>query len=159
MYLIAGVRIDVQGGINAAGESGSRGIAHVSGGGGGGAGGMIGFDAPLITCNSLLLASGGGGGGGGSGPDDNPGGDGSDPSTTSAAGHGVGFVGNNSFGGNGGDGSVAIVFAPGERGLAGHLNASPGGGGGGGGGAGLISAPETGDLGTNLSPPRYTTEE
>jgi hypothetical protein len=156
VYLIAGVKIDVQGGINAAGESGGRGIANGAGAGGGGSGGMIGFDAPTIVCNSLLLASGGGGGGG-SGPGNDPGIDGQDPMTITAAGGGDGFVGNNAAGGDGGDGSAAIVAGPGALGTdSAHLTT---GGGGGGGGAGLIKAPETANLGTNLSPPRFTLEE
>jgi hypothetical protein len=157
VYLIAGVRIDVRGGINAAGESGSRGIANGAGGGGGGSGGMIGFDAPSIACNSLLLASGGGGGGG-SGPGNDPGIDGEDPLTVTAAQGGNAFVGNNTAGGDGGDGSAALVAGPGNPGNQSdpHFTA---GGGGGGGGAGLIKAPETANLGTNLSPPRFTLEE
>ncbi|HEY0987122.1 MAG TPA: hypothetical protein VGD80_08725 [Kofleriaceae bacterium] len=159
VYLIAGVRIDIQGGINAAGEGGGGGIANSGGAGGGGSGGMIGFDAPSITATSLLLASGGGGGGGaGSGGtpgSDVSGGNAPDPTVTAAAAGGMGFVGNNTFGGNGGNGSVATTTAPGEVGRAGDTGGqNKGGGGGGGGGTGLIKAPDTANLGSNLSPPR-----
>ncbi|HEY0987210.1 MAG TPA: hypothetical protein VGD80_09175 [Kofleriaceae bacterium] len=155
VYLIAGARIDVQGGINAAGEGGRGGAVDVGGGAGGGAGGMIGFDAPVITASSLLLASGGGGGGGaGSGGVGIQGDNAPDPSTTAAGSGGRGFVGNNTFGGNGGVGSVSMSRAPGAQGAAGDTGGqNHGGGGGGGGGAGLIKAPATADLGTNVSPP------
>lgn len=147
VLLIAGTRIDVQGGINASGAS-ARGAAPGNKGGfGGGAGGMIAFDAPTITCNSLLLASGGGGGGGSSGI--TSGGDGQDPTTLAAAAGGRG-----ANGGNGGNGSTASTrAAPGAPGAPGNPAGIGGGGGGGGGGAGLIKAPASANLGTMVSPP------
>ncbi len=69
IYLIAGQRIYLGGGILNGGEGGRGGGSGGSGGGGGGAGGMIGLDAPTITVLSILEANGGGGG------------EGSDPST------------------------------------------------------------------------------
>jgi hypothetical protein len=147
VLLIAGKRIDVQGGINASGASGRGAAPGNRGGFGGGAGGMIAFDAPTITCNSLLLASGGGGGGGSSGI--TSGGDGQDPSTLAAAAGGGG-----ANGGNGGRGSTASSrAAPGAPGAPGSPAGIGGGGGGGGGGAGLIKAPATANLGTMVSPP------
>jgi hypothetical protein len=156
VYLIAGVRIDIQGGINAAGEGGGGGAQNVGGGSGGGSGGMIGFDAPMITCNSLLLASGaGGGGGGGSGGGDTTGGTAPDPAATGASNGGAGFNGNNTFGGAGGMGSPVSTHAFGGGGGVGdNGGTNHGGGGGGGGGTGLIKAPDTANLGGNLSPPR-----
>lgn len=150
IFLIAGTKIDVRGPIDATGSGGGGGgedvggSQFVAGGGGGGAGGMIGFDAPVVICNSLLLASGGAGGeasGTGAGQP------GADPTTTSAAigGHG------NANGGDGGDGSAALLAASGS---AGHDALSGGGGGGGGGGgAGTIRAAASAMLGSFLSPP------
>jgi hypothetical protein len=152
VYLIAGNRIDIAGpGINAAGEGGATGAPSEgasSGAGGGGSGGMIGFDAPAITCTSLLLAnSGGGGEGSGEG---GPGVSGKDPSTTAAA---AGGGGGTTIGGNGGTGSAGPAAGPGSGGNNGAAsNGNNGAGGAGGGGAGLIKAPATANLGTNVSP-------
>lgn len=156
VYLIAGTSINVQGGINAAGEGGGGGTSVVGGAAGGGSGGMIGFDAPTIVATSLLLASGGAGGGGaGSGGGTITGGTGADPTTIVAAQGGAGFVGNNTQGGNGGNGSAALITGAGGPGLAGDSGgANKAGGGGGGGGAGVIKAPDTANLGGNISPPR-----
>jgi len=154
VYLIAVNRIDITGpGINAAGEGGDSGkggpaAAPISSGaGGGGAGGMIGFDAPTITCASLLLANGGAGGeGSGVTTDGAPG---ADPSTTAAA---PGGTGNSVIGGDGGNGSSGAAAGPGTNGINGSSMASnDGGGGGGGGGAGLIKGPMA-KLGSNVSP-------
>ncbi len=157
VYLIAVNRIDITGpGIDAAGEGGDSGkggpaTAPISSGaGGGGAGGMIGFDAPAITCASLLLANGGGGGeGSGVTTDGAPG---SDPSTTAAA---TGGTGNSAIGGDGGNGSSAVnpgASANGKNGSNGsNIAGNDGGGGGGGGGAGLIKGPAS-SLGNNVSP-------
>jgi hypothetical protein len=151
VFLIAGNTIDVRGGINAAGEGGSGGANTDSGGGGGGAGGMIGLDAPMITGSGLILANGGGGGGGSS--SNNPGGAGSDPSSISAAPGGNGAVANGTpFGGDGGDGSAGLLAGPGVNGANDAIDTT-GGGGGGGGGAGLVKAPATANLGTQVSPP------
>jgi len=146
VYLIAGNKIDVQGGINATGEGAGPGVTGSAGGGGGGAGGMIGFDAPMITASGLLLASGGGGGEG-SGPA-TLGVAGADPTTIAAA---AGGKAGTASGGDGGNGSTATAAAPGETGKPGN-NTNGGGGGGGGGGAGLIKAPATATLGTQISP-------
>lgn len=143
--LIAGNRIDIQGGINASGEGGGPGDGP-GGGVGGGAGGMIGLEAPIITCNSLLLASGGGGGGGGGGPFEGSRGSTPDSITAATGGSGVN-------GGAGGSGSTPSRGAPGMAGSPGLAGNPPGGGGGGGGGAGLIKAPATANLGTMVSPP------
>jgi len=149
VFLIAGSSIQIGGGINAAGEGGAGGLGNISGGGGGGAGGMIGFDAPQITCSSLLLATGGGGAEGSDTAANTPGANGSDPSTTAAAGGGTG---NNGRGGDGGSGSVASA-TPGTVGGAGDVSGTNhGGGGGGGGGAGLIKAPITATLGAQVAP-------
>jgi hypothetical protein len=148
VYLIAGNRIDITGpGINAAGEGGNPGLPSggvSSGAGGGGSGGMIGFDAPTIMCTSLLLANGGGGGEGSGVTTIGVPGD--DPSTTAAAAGGTGGTNN---GGDGGDGSTGPAAGPGGNASNGGAG---GGGGGGGGGAGLIKAPATANLGTNVSP-------
>jgi hypothetical protein len=146
VFLIAGKRIDIRGGINAAGGGalGSSGGGY--GGYGAGAGGMIGFEAPLITCDSLLLASGGGGGGGSANVIEGL--DGEAPMSTAAARGGVG-----ARGGYGGDGSAASVGARGMAGTPANGGTGTAGGGGGGGGAGLIKAPLTADLGTMVSPP------
>jgi len=159
VYLIAVNTIDITGpGINAAGEGGDSGkggpiAAPISSGaGGGGAGGMIGFDAPTITCNSLLLANGGAGGEGSGVTSD--GAPGSDPSTTAAA---TGGTGNSAIGGDGGNGSsgaAAGIGANGKNGTSVNLGmgvTNDGGGGGAGGGAGLIKGP-AGSLGNNISP-------
>jgi hypothetical protein len=152
VYLIAGNRIDIAGpGINAAGEGGAPGAPSEgasSGAGGGGSGGMIGFDAPTITCASLLLANGGGGGeGSGEG---GPGAPGKDPSTTAGS---AGGSGGATVGGNGGTGSAGPAAGPGGDGRNGSSTTgrNNGAGGGGGGGAGLIKGP-AGSLGTNISP-------
>jgi hypothetical protein len=154
VYLIAGNRISITGpGINAAGEGGTGGavIANVSGGGGGGVGGMIGLDAPTITCTGLILANGGGGGQG-SGTI-NPGANGLDPAGINAASGGTSALGGSGCGGNGGNGSSGIVGGSGASGGAFQCGApGGGGGGGGGGGAGIVKAPATADLGTQLSP-------
>ena len=143
VFLIAGNRISVGGGINAAGEGGGGGGIASSGGGGGGAGGMIGFDAPVVTSSGLILANGGGGGEGG-GVTNNLGAPGSDPSGITAASGGNNGSGT---GGDGGDGSAGAAAGPGGAGKAGS-----GSGGGGGGGAGLVKAPATATLGTQVSP-------
>jgi hypothetical protein len=151
VFLLAGNTIDVGGGINAAGEGGSGGANTDSGGGGGGAGGMIGFDAPMITGRGLILANGGGGGGGSGGA--NPGGAGSDPSSITAAPGGNGAVaGGGPVGGDGGAGSAGLPAGPGVNGANDPTNET-GGAGGGGGGAGLVKAPATANLGTQVSPP------
>jgi hypothetical protein len=147
VFLIAGNRIDIQGGINASGQGGGAGDGPAGGGFGGGAGGMIGFEAPIITCNSLLLAAGGGGGGGGGGPFE--GNSGSTPNSLTPATGGAGITG-----GFGGSGSTPSRGAPGMAGSPGLAGNPPGAGGGGGGGAGLIKAPATANLGTLVSPPR-----
>jgi hypothetical protein len=145
VFLIAGTKIDIQAAINAAGEGATPGDKNTAGGGGGGAGGMIGFDAPMISAiaTALILANGGGGAEG-SGTGNNAGAPGADSTTTAAA---VG--GNNASvtGGDGGNGSTGAAAGPGLPGGPGT-----GGGGGGGGGAGLIKAPATATLGTNISP-------
>ena len=146
VFLIAGKRIDVQGGINASGAGGFGSSGGANPGYGGGSGGMIGFEAPMITCSSLLLASGGGGGGGSTGAFE--GGNGQDPATTDPA---LGGLGAN--GGTGGNGSMAARAAPGLAGGPGNPAGEVAGGGGGGGGAGLIKAPASAQLGTNVSPP------
>jgi hypothetical protein len=143
VFLIAGNRIAVGGGINAAGEGGTAGAKNTSGGGGGGAGGMIGFDAPTITITSLILANGGGGGEG-SGTGTNAGAPGTDPT---AIGPAAGGGGSSATGGDGGDGSAGAAAGVGAAG-----NSGTGGGGGGGGGAGLVKAPTTATLGTQVSP-------
>lgn len=143
VFLIAGNKITIGGGVNAAGEGGGAGQSNAGGGGGAGAGGMIGFDAPLVMCSSLVLASGGGGGeGAGMGA---PGVPGADPTNPAAA---AGGNGNVVTGGDGGNGSSATVMASGGAGLTGSA-----GGGGGGGAAGLILAPANATLGTMVSPP------
>jgi hypothetical protein len=146
VFLIAGNRIDIQGGINASGQGGGAGQGLLTGGYGGGAGGMIGFEAPIITCSSLLLAAGGGGGGGSSGPFEGHNGSTPDSITPAAGGGGVN-------GGQGGSGSTPSRGAPGMAGSPGLAETPPGAGGGGGGGAGLIKAPATANLGTLVSPP------
>jgi hypothetical protein len=147
VFLIAGNKIDVPGGINATGEGGGPGVTGSAGAGGGGAGGMIGFDAPMIVSSGLILASGGGGGeGSGLTTLGDPG---SDPTTTAAA---PGGKGKSNIGGDGGDGSANTVAATGGSGGPGNTPMG-GGGGGGGGGAGLIKAPATATLGTQISPP------
>jgi hypothetical protein len=143
VFLIAGVRIDVAGGINAAGESGTGGARSTSGAGGGGSGGMIGFDAPLIIVSSLILANGGGGGEGSS-QNNTTGRVGNEPITIAAA---AGGAGNTGTGGDGGAGSAGAAAGPGAMGLS-----NDGGGGGGGGGAGIIKAPATASLGSLVSP-------
>lgn len=143
VFLIAGKKIDVQGGINAAGEGGGPGVSGAAGAGGGGAGGMIGLDAPMITVSALLLANGGGGGEGSG--QATLGAAGSDPSAITAAPGGSGNTGNGGDGGNGSAGAAAGTGATGNPGTT-------GGGGGGGGGAGLIKAPATATLGTQVSP-------
>jgi hypothetical protein len=149
VFLIAGDTIGVEGAINASGEGGTGGVSGEAGGGGGGAGGMIGFDTPMITGAGLILANGGGGGEGSAtnapGGSGNPG---ADPTTIAAALGGM--LGSNS-GGDGGNGSAGPSAGSGANGADGDAPGS-GGGGGGGGGAGLIIAPATADLGTQVSP-------
>jgi hypothetical protein len=152
IYLIATNRIDITGpGINAAGEGGNPGVPSgglSSGAGGGGSGGMIGFDAPAITCTSLVLANGGGGGeGSGQQTDGVPG---EDPSTTAAAAGGTGGSNNGGDGGNGSAGQAGGAGGNATNGMSGGGGAE-GGGGGGGGGAGLIKGPAA-SLGANVSP-------
>jgi hypothetical protein len=148
VYLIANNRLDISGpGINAAGEGGdpgvpSRGVS--SGAGGGGAGGMIGFDAPAITCTSLLLANGGGGGEGSGGT--STGAPGKEPTTTASAAGGAGGSINGGDGGNGSAGPAAGAGGNASNGI------SSGAADGGGGGAGLIKAPATASLGAMVSP-------
>jgi hypothetical protein len=151
VFLIAGTRIEIGGrGITAGGEGGAPGRNNGSGGGGGGTGGMIGFDAPTITANALLLASGGGGG---EGAGDTVTGEAGDDATETAPANG----GNGAqLGGNGGQGSADNVAsaAGGAGAVGGTLGGNTdGGGGGGGGAAGVIKAPATATLGTQLSPP------
>ena len=89
VYLIAGTKITIAGGVFASGAGG--GANHTSagraqGGGGGGAGGMIGLDAPSINVTGRMAANGGAGGGGGAlilGG--NPGGDGTTTSQNKRA--------------------------------------------------------------------------
>jgi len=155
VYLIAGNRISITGpGINAAGEGGTGGVVvgnAMSGGGGGGAGGMIGLDAPTITGTGLILANGGGGGQG-SGTVV-PGATGSDPTGINAASGGTANSGGSGCGGDGGNGSSGIAGGSGTSGGMFQCGAPGGGGGGGGGGAaGIIKAPATANLGTQLSP-------
>lgn len=148
VYLIAVNRIDISGpGVNAAGEGGAPGTTGSSGAGGGGSGGMIGFDAPTITCTSLVLANGGGGGeGSGVTTAGAPGGD---PITTAPAPGGTGGTGN---GGDGGNGSAGAAAGGGANGKNGNNQAgNEGGGGGGGGGAGFIKGTASA-LGSNVSP-------
>jgi hypothetical protein len=144
VYLISGGRIDLRGGINAAGEAGGGSSGGANGGWGGGAGGMIGFEAPQITADSLIVATGGGGGEGSEGVVE--GRDGSEPSSTMAA---HGGSGNSGLAGDGGDGSSGLA---GARGLAGGSGGSSAGGGGGGGGAGLVKAPGSARLGAQVAP-------
>ena len=159
VFLIAGSTIDVQGVINATGEGGDGGAPVVGttivggGGGGAGAGGMIGLDAPAIGSSGTILASGGGGGGGGGSRNNYVGADGVGPTTTIAAmgGDGARNSSGTRVGGIGGRGSSKPSGA--EDGVAGtNDQVDAGGGGGGGGGAGLIKAPATASLGTNVSP-------
>jgi hypothetical protein len=152
VYLVANNRIDITGpGINAAGEGGAPGLPSAgvsSGAGGGGSGGMIGFDAPTITCASLLLANGGGGGEGSG--ETTTGVPGADPSTTAAA---IGGKGGSANGGDGGTGSAGPAAGAGGGGNNGAVSSgNNGAGGAGGAGAGLIKAPATASLGTNVSP-------
>lgn len=149
VFLIAGNAITVGGVINATGEGGDGGATNTSGGGGGGAGGMIGLDAPTITATGLILASGGGGGeGSGEASNGDPG---HEAITTAPA---IGGNGQTANGGNGGNGSSAVAASPGANGNAGNNQANNrGGGGGGGGGAGVVKAPASSTLGTQVSPP------
>jgi hypothetical protein len=148
VFLIAGNRIDITGpGINAAGEGGAPGTTGSSGAGGGGAGGMIGFEASMISCSSLILANGGAGGEG-SGTL-TPGGPGSDPVGTAAAPGGTGGTANGGDGGNGSSGAAGGAGANGKNGNS-QVN-NEGGGGGGGGGAGFIKGPPS-SLGNSVSP-------
>lgn len=147
VYLIAGNRIDVQGTISAGGAGGGGGAGNPSaGGGGGGAGGLIGFDAPVITASGQLLANGGSGGGGAS-SSPSPGSPGSDAVAIGPAAGGAGAPPN---GGRGGDGSARSTTVIGARGSSG--GGTGGGGGGGGGAAGMIKAPPSASLGSNVSP-------
>lgn len=149
VFLIAGNKIDVKAGINAAGEGGTGGGGSISGAGGGGAGGMIGFDAPMIMSAGMLLATGGGGGEGGDTAAGTAGAPGADPTTTAPA---LGGNGNNPRGGDGGNGSSASGTAGGNGNPGDTTGANRGGGGGGGGGAGIIKAPATASLGTQVAP-------
>jgi len=143
VFLIAGNTITVGGTINAGGEGGAGATVTADGGGGGGAGGMIGFDATTITVTGTLIANGGGGGEGSSMQNGN---NGNDTNLTTAA---PGGANGSAPGGNGGDGSSGAAGGPG---VIGQDGGNGGGGGGGGGGAGLIKAPATASLGTNVSP-------
>ena len=149
VLLIAGNKIDVRTGINAAGEGGAGGIGNASGAGGGGAGGMIALDAPMITCAGLILATGGGGGEGSDSAAVSTGASGADPASTTAA---AGGTNNTVRGGDGGSGSVAATAPGGTGGGGDNTGASRGGGGGGGGSAGLIKAPATATLGNQVAP-------
>lgn len=152
VYLIAGTRIDITGGIDAAGSGGLGGISAQAGGGGGGSGGMIGLEAPTVTVSGLVLANGGGGGEGSSNSTAGKAGD--DATTTASA---PGGTGNTRNGGDGGVGSYTTLAGPGFSGNAG--DPGQGGGGGGGGAAGIILAPGNALLGNaQLSPPVTTPE-
>lgn len=67
LQITAGVRIDVEGRIDASGGGGAGGVSifSLSGGGGGGSGGGVLLEAPVVTLTGEILANGGGGGGGG----------------------------------------------------------------------------------------------
>jgi hypothetical protein len=127
--LIADGSIDIDGIINASGQSGAGGASGGSGGGGGGSGGMIVIDArTMITGTGQIFANGGAGGEGSSpGSGGDAGIDSSSPTTA-----GIGGMGN-AGGGDGGTGSRG-----GTGGGNGGTGATNNGGGGGGGGAGAI---------------------
>jgi hypothetical protein len=148
VMLIAGTSITISGNIFASGEGGSGGQpgSNGSGGGGGGAGGMIVLDAPFSTATSLIVANGGGGGEGGN--QTQIGEAGNDPSDEQAA-LGGAAIGNGGNGGNGAGGTASATA--GGNGTGGNVNG--GAGGGGGGGTGLIKAPATAILGSQVSPP------
>jgi hypothetical protein len=141
VFLIAGTKIEVAGAINAGGQGG--GGDTTAGGGGGGSGGFIGFDAPLVTATGLLVANGGGGGEGADGSGQASARDGADATTIAEA---IGGAGSVPRGGDGGNGSAGAAGGAGKEGMVGIA------GGGGGGGAGLILAPATANLGTQISP-------
>lgn len=145
VFLIAGNKIEIHGGITAGGEGGSAATSGSSGGGGGGTGGMIGFDAPIVAADSLILANGGGGGE--ASGQTTAGATGADSTAVNAA---SGGKNNTSFGGDGGDGSTTAGAGAGAKGMNGSKG-NPGGGGGGGGGSGLIKAANA-NLGNMVSP-------
>lgn len=134
VYLIAGTKIQLDGGINTGGSGAGGGpkAPNLGGGGGGGSGGMIVLDAPEVVSTSYLIASGGGGGEGGSDSVNagSPGDPGDDAVSEAPANGGSGNTQNGGDGGNGSD--KAGATSPGKN------SASGAGGGGGGGGAGYI---------------------
>lgn len=148
LALFAGVRIDVQGTINASGARGQGGPGNASpgrGAGGGGSGGMIVLDAPLVEIGPAgqIFANGGGGGEGGGNPA--AGNHGSAPASWNVA--AAGGAGG-SVGGDGGDGSVGTT-----AGQTANGSASTEGGGGGGGGAGAIRIVTPAPPVDRISPP------
>jgi hypothetical protein len=139
--LIALLKLDFNGKINASGAGGLGGSAQRSGGGGGGSGGMIVLDSPLLTPGpaGVIFANGGGGAEGGAGSAGvgtaaagAPGGESTAPTTPGQKGGTTA-----TDGGDGGDGSSGTVRAGG--GATGQPG-DDGGGGGGGGAAGFIRA-------------------
>jgi hypothetical protein len=152
IYLIAGVRIDVVGSIEASGAGGRSCGGNSDGGGGGGSGGLIGLDAPLVMLSdtAVVIANGGGGG---AGCNTKSGGTvGSDPNRMMPLVEAPGGMAPQ-FVGGGGKGSAAAIRAGGP-GVAG---VQFGGGGGGGGGAGHVGVyPKTAlipSTGARVSPP------
>jgi hypothetical protein len=125
VYMIAGTSITVDGKVMANGAGGSGG-PNKAGGGGGGSGGFVGLDAPELAISGTVFANGGGAGEGGGG--NRYGENGKDPTVYDARALGGS---NNTFGGDGGNGSVLA-----NAGTAGAADTN--GGGGGGGGAGRI---------------------
>jgi hypothetical protein len=134
VYIVAGIRIEITGTINASGAGGGGGMASKGGGGGGGSGGMIALAAPTIEFTGVLIANGGGGGGG---ADGGAGGKaGAEPTSVDLP----------ATGGLGG-GATTCGATPGCGGFGAHLHqsasngstdATGAGGGGGGGGVGYV---------------------
>lgn len=143
LYLVARVRILVNGSIYAMGRGGGGAMSR-GGGGGGGSGGLVGFDAPMTVINGGVGANGGGAGEGARvqaetgldgedgflgfrarggddlDPLDGPGGDGSEGATT-AGGTGGAAAG----GGGGGGGGAGYVYVKGARTGAGGVSPAP----------------------------------
>jgi hypothetical protein len=149
--LLALMKIQIDGVINASGGGGGGTMTNDRGGGGGGAGGMIVFDAPLVTGaggpgGAKIFANGGGGGEGNGGAGSRNGGDAPmDPNMAAKGGGGM------SSGGDGGDG--AARNAQGGNAAGAGTKGNPGGGGGGGGGVGVIKTYPGQSLPGTVSPP------
>ena len=147
LIAVNSINITATGGINAAGQGGRAGLQGSTGGGGGGSGGMIVLNAPSVTSAGLLLANGGGGG---EGSGENGAGQNGFDATSIAAAAGGNALSN---GGDGGNGSAVDTAGGGVNGSSGTItNNLRGGGGGGGGGAGIIVAPASATLGSQISP-------